>query len=181
MKVFYFKEGQSRINLETLQDGRYYTEKSLLENYLINIPHKCEPVWCPFTWDYELEEDKWLNPVSGREYYEHPLGLTNGDGPFYEGFYEITYIEDLTFEEGDIWNHKTNKKDRVENPNIQTCIWNSFRRCYEPRCDECFEDRIKHNPIEDTYHTNFTPDEMHLYFEVYCRCSGYNSNDDFDI
>ena len=75
MNVFYFKEGQSRINLETFPDGRYYTEKSLLENYFISIPHKCEPVWCPFTgdytgnWDYELEGNKWLNPVSGREYY----------------------------------------------------------------------------------------------------------------
>lgn len=169
MQVFYFKEGQSRINLENLPDGPFFSQRN--QHDIIQIPYGCGLVRCSQTGDDYIDDPEWTNPISGKIHHEHPFGEKFGD-TYFEWFYEITPIEGLTFEEGDVWDHETNTTVRVEKPE-QNSVWNSFRQRWEPECTEtwsCFKRRIKYDYHNENFDSYFPRDELHFFFEDYCDC-----------
>ena len=119
-----------------------------------------------------LEYHSWTNPISGWVYETHPLSLTKKDGSFFEGFYEITPIEGLTFGEGEAWCPDTNQKIHVEKTDAQS-VWNPFFQRYDPPCDrdehDCDSNRIKYVVTPELVHEIFKED-IDLFTKVYCPC-----------
>ena len=163
--TFFFLPKQHPQTLESLPDGQFYTEY-WSQSYTVKVPHGCAPVWCEYTGDWTNEGHSWKNPISGQDHTIHPLFLTTSDGSFFEGFYEITTIEGLTFGEGEAWCPATNSKIPVEKTD-QRSIWNPFFQRYDPPC-KCGElHRINYDFENNTYHVLF--DEIMNEFEkVYC-------------
>lgn len=170
--TFFFLPKQHHLTLNSLLDGRFYTKDC---SDIVRVPNGCAPVWCEYTGD-SLEDHSWTNPISGQVHKTPPLGLTESDGAFFDGFYEITSIEGLTFGEGDAWCLETNQKIRVEKTDARS-IWNPFFQRYDPPCDrntyECNPHRLKYKYdfMNESFHEFFTENEnMHLFYEVYCAC-----------
>ena len=172
--TFFFLLKQHHLTPEELPDGRYYTKDCSKDgSYTVQVPNGCAPVLCEYTGDL-FEYHSWTNPISGRVYEKtHPLGLTKQDGSFFDGFYEITAIEGLTFKVGEAWCHDTNQKIHVEKTDAQS-VWNPFFQWYDPQC-KCGNGKAK-KEIESSsdrgsylYFGMFTQCP-HLFFDVYCNC-----------
>ena len=167
LKLFFLRFGQG-LFMENLPIGPFLSQRE--EHFIIQIPYGCKLVKCVNTGDYD--EPKWTNPISGKIYHEHPLGEKYGDTD-YEYFYEITPFEGPPLEEGDVWDHETNTTVCVEKPE-RTSVWNSFRLRWEPECTEscsCFmQRRIKYDFVNEKFYDCFPREELHFFFEVYCRC-----------
>jgi hypothetical protein len=172
--TFFFLPKQHPLTLKDLPDGLFYT-KDWVQSSIVQIPPRCAPVWCAYTGDWTDGGHSWTNPISGRVYETHPLGLTKQDGSFFDGFYEITAIEGLTFKVGEAWCSDTNQKIRVEKTDVRS-IWNPFFQRYDPPCD-CWLNRGKvKKEISSSsdrgsymYFDKFTQCP-HLFFDVYCNC-----------
>ena len=121
MPNFFYLQKQHPQTLESLPNGRFYTKDN---SNIVQVPHGCAPVWCPYNGD-SSDDHYWTNPISGRVHETHPLGLTTSDSSFFEGFYEITAIEGLTFSEGEAWDPDKNSKIPVEKTDPRS-IWNPF-------------------------------------------------------
>jgi hypothetical protein len=167
---FFFLPEQHSLRVDSLPDGRYYTKGWNLYSNLIPVPHGCVPVWCAH--DFSSEDPSWTNPISGRVYKTHPLGLRMQDGSFFDEFYEISAIEGLTFGEGEAWRPDTNQKIRVEKTDAQS-VWNPFFQRYDPPCDrdtyDCDPHRIKYDFVNESFHEIFI-ENMTIFYEVYCTC-----------
>jgi len=164
-KLYFLRKGQG-LSMENLPDGHFFTETN--HHYLIRIPYGCGLVRCDYDGDYD-KDHQWKNPISGKIHRgEHPCGEKFGDTSF-ERFYEITPIEGLTFEEGDVWDHETNTTVRVEKPG-RTSVWNSFRQRWEPECTDCLSSRIKYDFFNENFDFYFPSGELHFFLEVYCNC-----------
>jgi len=163
--LFFLKEGQ-KLSMENLPDGPFFSQRN--EHNIIICPKKCRLVRCEYDGDYD-KDHQWKNPISGKIHRgEHPCGEKFGD-TYFEWFYEITPIEGLTFEEGDVWNHETNTTVRVEKPG-RTSVWNSFRQRWEPECTDCLSSRIKYDLLNENFYFYFPSGELHFFLEVYCNC-----------
>ena len=176
--TFFFLPEQHPLTLDSLPDGRFYTKGYF---YIVKVHYGCAPVWCEYTDDLMNEGHSWVNPISGRVHTTHPLGLTTSDSSFFEGFYEITTIEGLTFKEGEAWCPDTNQKICVENTNPLN-IWNPFFQRYDPHCNRCSYmcDPTKINydvHCWDSFHKIFTGD-MTTFTNVYCKCCFCEKCDD---
>ena len=165
MPKFFYLPNQHPLTLETLPDGRFYPKDW---SYIVDVPHGCAPVWCAYSGDLTDESHSWTNPISGKVYETHPLGLTTCDTSFFEGFYEIIAIEGLTFGEGEAWCPDTNQKIRVEKTEPRS-IWNPFFKRYDPPCHRCNPRRIKYDFVNESFHEIFL-DHMTIFYEVYCAC-----------
>jgi hypothetical protein len=162
--LYFLIEGQG-LSMENLPDGPFFTVTN--HHYLIRIPSRCVLVRCDYDGDYD-KDHQWKNPISGKIHRgEHPCGEKFGD-TYFEFFYEITPIED-PFEEGYKWDHETNTMERVEKPE-RTSVWNSFRQCWEPECTDCLSSRIKYDFSNENFDSYFPSEELHFFFEVYCKC-----------
>jgi len=172
--TFFFLPKRHFLTVETLPDGPFFTKKQLEENYEYQVPFYCVPVWCPYTGNF-VDEHTWENQISLHIHEKHPLGFTiSSDNSFFDGFYEITYIEGLTFEnEGDAWNPDTNEKIRVEKTD-QMSVWNPFFQRYDPPCD-CLSGKVKKHMTSSSdcgrymYFNVFIQCPI-LFFDVYCNC-----------
>jgi hypothetical protein len=163
-KLYFLRKGQG-LSMKNLPNGPFFSQRN--EHDIIQNPYECRLVRCNNTGDYD--EPKWTNPISGKIHRgEHPCGEKFGDTHF-EWFYEITPIEGLTFEEGDVWDHETNTTVRVEKPE-RTSVWNSFRQRWEPQCTDCLSSRIKYDFSNENFDSYFPSEELHFFFEVYCKC-----------
>ena len=166
--TFFFLLKQHHLTLEKLPDGLFYT-KDWVQSSIVQIPPRCAPVSCEYTGDWTDGGHSWTNPISGRVYETHPLGLTKQDGSFFDGFYAITAIvEGLTFEEGESWCPDTNQKIRVGKTD-KLSIWNPFFKRYDPPCHRCDSNRIKYDFVNESFHEIFL-DDMTIFYEVYCAC-----------
>jgi len=159
------------LKMEDLLDGRFYIKDQLLGSTL-PVPNDCAPVFCEYDWTDEGHS--WKNPISGTVYTTHPLSLTEPDCFFFDGFYEITKIDEgLTFREGEAWCPDTNQKVHVEKTD-PTSIWNPFFQRYDEQCNRHTEDcdplRIEYNSETEDFHRSFNGD-MTQFLNVYCRCS----------
>lgn len=168
--TFFFLPNQHPLTLETLPDGRFYPKDW---SYIVQVPHCCAPGWCEYTGDFTNEGHSWTNPISGQVHTTHPLGFTvNSDNSFFEGFYEITPIEGLTFGEGEAWCPDTNTKIHIEKTDPMS-IWNPFFQLYDQPCDrnidECHLNRIKYDFVNQSIHEIFEKN-MDLFTNVYCQC-----------
>jgi hypothetical protein len=170
--TFIFLPKKHHLSLENLPDGRYYTKDQLL-GFVCQVPHGCAPVFCLYNGDWI--DHSWTNPMSGRVHETHPLGLTTKDTSFYEGFYEITTIDGLTFREGDAWCPDTGAKIHVEKTDQQS-IWNPFFQRYDPPCENYWQCKGVKKEMESSsdrgsylYLDRFTQCK-HLFVEVYCKC-----------
>lgn len=166
--TFFFLPKQHPLRPETLPDGRFYTKDW---SYTVQVPHGCVPVWCAH--DFSSEDPSWTNPISGRVYETYPLGFTwKSDNSFFDGFYEITSIEDRTFGEGESWCPDTNAMIRVEKTDAKS-VWNPFFQRYDPPCDrdtyDCDPHRIEYDFVNESFHDFFT-ENMTIFYEVYCTC-----------
>jgi hypothetical protein len=175
--IIYLPE-QHPLKLDTLTNGRFYSKDC---SYAVQVPHSCAHVWCPYNGDYTNEGHSWTNPISGHVYKTHPLGgLTNRDSSFYEGFYEITSIKDLTFLEGEAWCSETNQKIRVEKTDARS-VWNPLFQRYDPPCESntpiCDSSpKVRYDPSV----SNITfcgrsldqlfNDNMEEFLKVFCKC-----------
>ena len=163
--TFFFLQQQHHLTLDSLPDGRFYER----DNYnIVQVHHSCAPVWCEYTCDWADGSHSWTNPISRQVHTTHPLGLTTSDCSFFEGFYEITAIEGLTFGEGEAWCPDTNSKIPVEKTDPRS-IWNPFFQRYDPPCHRCILRRIKYDFVNESFHEIFL-DDMTIFYEVYCEC-----------
>jgi hypothetical protein len=169
MPNFFYLPKQHPQTLESLPNGRFYTKDN---SNIVQDPHGCAPVWCEYNGNWTNECHYWENPISGRVHTTHPLGLTTSDSSFFDGFYEITQIEGLTFREGEAWCLKTNQMVRVEKTD-QTSIWIPFFQEYDQPCDrnehDCESHRSKYDFSKNRFHEFFS-DDMNEFFKYYCRC-----------
>lgn len=171
MTIFFLPE-QHPLTLESLPDGRFYTKDWSLS--IVKVPHGCAPVLCEYTGDRKNKNHSWTNPISGNFYETKPLGLTETDDSLYQGFYEITRIEGLTFGEGEAWCHDTNQKIHVEKTDHRS-IWNPFFQRYDPPCNRNEHDcdplnrKIKYVVTHESVHEIFEED-IDLFTKVYCPC-----------
>lgn len=168
--TFFFLPKQHPRTLEDLPNGRFYTN---YWDYIVPVPHGCAPVWYEYTGDWTDEGHSWTNQMSDQVHTTHPLYFTvNSDNSFFEGFYEITPIEGLTFGEGEAWCPDTNQKIHIEKMDVRS-IWNPFFQRYGQYCDRdtygCNPHRIKYDYENDSFDEIFT-DNMDQFFEVYCVC-----------
>jgi len=179
--TFFFLPNKHPQILEDLPYGGLFYTKGWSQSSIVQIPPRCAPVWCEYTEDWMKDEGhSWTNPISGQVYETHPLNLTKQDDSFYDGFYEITEIEGLTFEEGESWCPDTNQKIRVEKTEQQS-IWNPFFKRYDPPCNEnkwvCDSSpRVFYGPSVSTLRFGFKSieelleNDMTAFFQVYCKC-----------
>lgn len=164
---------------EGLPDGRYYTKDQLPSSIL--VPYAYVPVWCPYT-DNE-DHVSWRNPITAETYKTHPLGLTEKDTAFFDGFYELTRFNDdlstelknekqWTFGEGMAWCFETNALDVVRKTD-PTSIWNPFFQRYDKQCrlhtEDCEPLRIEYDSKNEDFHSSFNGD-MTQFLKVYCPC-----------
>ena len=170
--TFIYLSNQHPLTLETFPDGRFYPKDW---SYTVDVPYSCAPVWCAYSGDLTDEIHSWTNPISGQVYKTHPLGLTTCDSSFYGGFYEITAIKGLTFEEGESWCPDTSAKIHVEKTDARS-IWNPFFQRYDQSCNKHFLCKGVQKEMESSsdcgsclYFDMFTKCR-HLFFEVYCDC-----------
>jgi hypothetical protein len=168
--TFFFLPKYHPITVEDLQDGIFYIPDQLL-GLVCPVPNDHAPVWCEYI-GFTTGHDSWKNPISGKIYETHPLGLTERDSSFFEGFYELTQIEGLNFREGEAWCFKTNSQVMVEKPDPMS-VWNPFLQQYDQPCDrnerDCDSERIAYNFLTNKIHELFTHN-MDQFFEVYCQC-----------
>lgn len=166
IKFFYLLPQQQRPILRGLPDCQFYTKDS---SGIVPIHYSSAPVWCPY--DYR-EDDSWTNPISYQVHKTHQLGLNEKDRSFFDGFYQITTIEGLTFGEGQAWDPDTNTKIDVEKTD-QMSIWNPFFQRYDPPCDNncrnCEPFRIKYDFVNESFHEIFK-ENMDVFTNVYCQC-----------
>ncbi len=172
--TFFFLPKQHPQTLESLPDGQFYT-KDQPQSYTVKVPHFCVPVWCEYVGDWTNEGHSWKNPISGQDHTTHPLRLTTSNGSFFEGFYEITPIKDLTFGEGKAWCPDTNSKISVEKTD-KSLLWNPFFQRYDPPCNKDFRCKGVQKEMESSsdcgsylYLDMFTQCRD-LFFKVYCNC-----------
>lgn len=170
--TFFFLPKQHPLTLGKLPDGLFYT-KDWSRSYIVQVPYGCAPVWFEYNGDYTDEGHSWTNPISGQVHTTHPLGLTMSDSSFFEGFYEITAIEGLTFNEGESWDPDKNSKIPVEKTKAQS-VWNPFFQRYDPPCNGdpsvCDPTKINYDVhCWDMFHKIFTGD-MTTFTKVYCKC-----------
>ena len=170
---FFYLPKQHPLTLEQLPDGRFFTKEQSQEQYVYQVPFGCGPVWCEYTGDWSPEGDSWTNQITCQIHTKHSLDFTRKNSSFYEGFYEITQIEGLTFGEGEAWDPDTNEKVRVEKI-VPTSVWNPFFQRYDQPCDrdeyECDPQHIKYDFVNESFDSIFNTDEKHMFFEVYCTC-----------
>ena len=170
MPKFFYLPNQHPLTLETLPDGRFYPKDW---SYIVDVPHGCAPVWCAYSGDLTDESHSWTNPISGKVYETHPLGLTTCDTSFFEGFYEIIAIEGLTFGEGEAWCPDTNTKIHVRKLTLRS-VWNPFFQRYDPPC-KCGSDKVEKEMESSSdfgsykYVDRFSGCKS-LFFHVYCNC-----------
>jgi hypothetical protein len=171
--TFFFLPKQYPLRLESLPDGLFYIKDDMAP-FIVQVPPGCAPVWCEYSGDLS-EYHSWTNLISGQVRETHPLGLTISDSSFFEGFYEITAIEGLTFEEGEAWCQDTNQKIPVKKTDPQS-IWNPFFQRYNQSCNKyffCKGVKKEMKPSSDCgkylYLDMFT-ECRELFFEVYCKC-----------
>jgi hypothetical protein len=172
MPKFFYLPNQHPLTLETLPDGRFYRKDW---SYIVQVPHCCAPVWCAYTGDLTDEGYSWTNQISCKVYETHPLCLTTSDDSFFEGFYEITPIEGLTFCEGEVWCPDTNTKIHIEKTDPMS-IWNPFFQRYDPQCVNTWQCKNVKKEMSSSsdcgsylYFDMFI-DCQHLFFDVYCNC-----------
>jgi len=168
--LFFLPEKYS-LTLEQLESGPFYP---MDYSNTVLVPYGCVPVWCPNTGDFTKEGNSYTNLVTGQIHTKNPFGFRKGDCSFFDGFYETTQIEGLTFGEGEAWDLDTNKKVRVEKM-VPTSLWNPFFQRYDPPCNrdehECNPLRIKYNYVDESFHTYlFDTNQKDLFFEVYDTC-----------
>jgi len=171
--TFFFLLKQHHRTLEDLPDGRFYERD---DSSIVQVPHVCAPVWCAYSGDWTKEGHSWTNPRSGTVYTTHPLCFTveSDSSSFFDGFYEITTIDGLTFREGEAWCPDTNSKIPVEKTDPLS-IWNPFFQRYDPPCnknlDTCFPKtkRITYNHETDDFHELFS-NNMKMFLDTYCPC-----------
>ena len=166
--TFFFLQQQHHLTLESLPDGRFYERDN---SNIVQVHYGCAPVWCEYTDDWTNEGHSWTNPISDQVHHTHPLGLTMSDSSFFDGFYQITKIDGLTFKEGEAWCPDTNQKICVENTNPLN-IWNPFFQRYDPPCNGdpsvCDPTKINYD-VWNMFHKIFTGD-MTTFTKVYCKC-----------
>ena len=163
--TFFFLQQQHHLTLDSLPDGRFYER----DNYnIVQVHHSRAPVWCEYTCDWADGSHSWKNQISDRVHTTHPLDLTDQNVSFFDGFYEITPIEGLTFSEGEKWCTYTNQKIRVEKTDALS-VWNPFFQRYDPPCHRCILRRIKYDFVNESFHEIFL-DDMTIFYEVYCKC-----------
>jgi hypothetical protein len=172
MTFFYLLE-QHPQTLERLPDGLFYT-KDWSQSYIVPVPYRCAPVWCEYTGDFTNEGHSWTNRISGRVHTTHPLGLKELDGSFFDGFYEITQIEGLTFDEEEAWCPNINQKIHVEKTDSKS-IWNPFFQRYDRRCNNLNCNKVKiemeSSPDRGSYlYLDMFTQCPHLFSDVYCVC-----------
>lgn len=172
--TFFFLPEQHHLTLEVLPDGQFYT-RDWSQSYTVQVPYRCAPVWCEYTGDWTDEGHSWTNPISGQVRETHPLGLTISDSSFYDGFYEITTIKGLTFEEGESWCPDTSAKIHVEKTDARS-IWNPFFQRYDQSCNKHFSCKGVKKEMESSsdrgsylYLDMFTLRRA-LFLNVYCEC-----------
>ncbi len=111
--------------------------------------------------------------MSGRVHKTHPLGLTTKDTSFYEGFYEITTIDGLTFREGEAWCPDTNAKIHVDKIDPKS-IWNPFLQRYDPACNcssgKVIKEMSSSSDIGRYLYLDMFNQCKELFFDVYCIC-----------
>ncbi len=183
--TFFFLTEQHFMTLENLPDGRYYT-KYLVDQFVYQVPHGCAPVWCSYSGDWH--DHSWTNTFTNQVFENNnPLGLTTKDTSFYEGFYEITTIDGLTFREGEAWCLDTNEKIHVDKIDPKS-IWNPFFQRYDPACSNCSSGKaIKEMSSSSDFGSYLYLDMFiqcqELFFDVYCNCglhNGYHHHTDSD-
>jgi hypothetical protein len=166
MPFFYLKNER-----DLPPECRFYTQDTVDQSSLsipIIVTLYNVPVFLEYTGDY-IDEHSWTNLLSGECFFKHPLELTICDRTFLDGFYEIMKFGVMEFDEGDVWNPKTCQKEHVSKPG-RDYVWNSICQCYEQQCNECYSGRIKYDFVNHKIDSYFISKEMHLFFEVYCKC-----------
>lgn len=132
----------------------------------------------------------WKNPYRRKEYNEHPLGLKDTDGSFFEDFYELTKIKALIdkpgrekwlFREGETWSVETYTMSFPIMKSDPNSVWNFLEQRYDQPCDndtwECdISPRVSYGALVsdirflgNSLHEIFA-DDMTLFFKVYCKC-----------
>jgi hypothetical protein len=159
----------------------YFYTKDWSQSSIVQVPPHCAPVCCEYTGDLTDGGHSWTNPISGQVYYEtHPFGLTKQDGSFYDGFYEITEIQGLTFKEGESWCPDTNQKIHVVKTDGLS-IWNPFFQRYDQPCNEnkweCDSSpRVFYGSSVSTLRfgaksiEELLENDMTTFLQVYCKC-----------
>jgi hypothetical protein len=180
MSNFFYLPEQHHHILKTFPHGQFYTMDN---SGTIPIPFGCAPVFCRSIGDWTDDDRTWVNPFTLNTYTIHPLNVTIKDASFFdEGFYEITPIEGLTFDEGEAWN--PNKGERGEKIRVEktdpNSIWDPYFKRYSPPCQNKIHknrpNRIKYHP-DDGHHALMCPDVLMcpecraLFVETYCRCN----------
>lgn len=166
MTFIYLPEQHPR-TLYSLPDGRFYERYNF---NIVQVPHGCVPVWCSYSGDWV--DHSWTNPMSGLAHETNPLGLTTNDTSFYEGFYEMTAIDGITFREGEAWCPDTSAKIHLDKIDPKS-IWNPFFQRYDPPCNGdpsvCDPTKINYD-CWDMVHQFFTGGDMATFTNIYCEC-----------
>jgi hypothetical protein len=178
--TFIYLPNQHPQTLKSLSNGLFYPKDW---SYTVDVPYRCAPVWCAYSGDFTDESHSWTNLTSGQVYKTHPLGLTTCDSSFYGGFYEITAIKDLTFEEGESWCPDTSAKIRVEKTDARS-IWNPFFQRYDQSC-HCIPNNNKvEKRISNWGSVMYFDDTFRqcreLFFSIYCDCGMQNNEHQLD-
>ncbi len=186
MTFFFLPKQHPLTRSKGLAIDQYYTKDQLIGSR-IPVPYGYVPVWCQSY--YFTGSDFWRNPLTNYTYNDHPLGLTERETGYSDGFYEMTSIIEIeefnglstelnkgqqwTFREGHAWCFETNTVIVVEKTD-PTSIWNPFFQRYDKQCcrtpDSCEPLRIEYDSEKEDFHSSFNGD-MTQFLGVYCRCT----------
>ena len=137
----------------------------------------------------------WKNPYRRKEYNEHPLGLKDTDGSFFEDFYELTKIKALIghtgrekwlFREGEIWCVDTYTMSFPIMKSDPKSVWNFFEQRYDQPCDDdtwkcdisprvSYDSSIREIHFCSTSLHELFHDNMEEFLKVFCKCCVCNS------